>query len=162
MKLSGLLLAGMFLLGIGGCGPKKPQEPVGTTVELTAEDQRRAHIAYDDMEAWYAWHTKGIRLMSPRDGNRPEEHYQEALYCFHQAQAAWPKKLPDSASEDRKKKHSPEPTDTLIQKGWLYLKIDQPELALYYFKRFNSYMPYSPVGQDGLAQAEAAVKARKQ
>jgi hypothetical protein len=78
------------------------------------------------------------------------ETYQQALYCFHKAQEAWPRELPDSAAEDRRQKYLPEPTDTLIQKGFL--------LALEYFKRADSYIPFNGIIQKGMADAEAMLK----
>jgi len=102
---------------------------------------------------------KGTHLLSTRNGNVvTPETYEQALYCFNKAQAAWPRELPDNAEEDRKQRHRPEPTDTLIQKAFLYMKMNQPRLALDYFKRADAYSPYNSIIQKGMADAEAMLK----
>ncbi len=142
-----------LLIGLGfvmsACGQLtghlSSNEPPGKAVELTQDDRDRARATYDDVREWATWHLKGTRMLSTRDGNVvTPETYQQALYCFHKAQEAWPGELPDNATEDRKER--------------LYMKMNQPKLALQYSKRADSYSPYNPIIQKGTADAEAMLK----
>jgi len=159
-----LLIALGFVMS--ACGNRNgglaSNEPPGKAVELTEEDRDRARATYDDLKDWATWEMKGTHLLSIRNGNvvTPETYEQQALYCFNQAQAAWPRELPDNADEERKQRHRPEPTDTLIQKAFLYMKMNQPRLALGYFKRADAYSPYNSIIQKGMADAEAMLKQR--
>lgn len=158
-----LRIALLLCLCLPGCAdhprPVVDGEPPGQAVTLTDEDQKRVRWAHDDMEAWAAWHTKGTRLLSPREGGGPEQQ-QQALYSFHQALAAWPTTLADSEPEDRRSKHMAEPSDTLLQIGFLYLKMNKPRFALAYFQRAQTYLPYSEIVTKGIADAEALLKAQ--
>lgn len=49
-------------------------------------------------------------------------------------------------------------TGTVIQKAFLYMKMNQPKLALEYFKRADSYSPFNGIIQKGMADAEAMLK----
>jgi len=158
------LLIGLGLV-MGACGEPtgglSSNEPAGKAVELTQDDRDRARATYDDVKEWATWHMKGTHLLSARSGNIvTPETYEQALYCFHKAQAAWPRSLPDDADEGRKQQHRSEPVDTLIQKAFLYMKMNQPALALEYFKRADSYSPYNSIIQKGMTDAEALLKQR--
>ena len=141
-------------------GPIAKGEPAGQAVELTAADLEAVSFAAVDLKTWAAWQGKGIQLVTHDTGVPEPERQQQAIYCFHQAMAAWPKKLPDGATELRKMAFTPEPTDTLLQLGWLYLKMKQPELALAYFKRADTYLHSSSVVTKGIADAEAMLNAK--
>jgi tetratricopeptide (TPR) repeat protein len=156
-----LLIGLAFVMSACGShtGGISSNEPPGKAVELTQEDRDRARATYEDVKEWATWEMKGTHLLSTRNGKVvTPETYEQALYCFHKAQAAWPQELPDNATEDRKQNHRPEPTDTLIQKAFLYMKMNQPKLALEYFKRADSYIPYNTIIQKGMADAEAMLK----
>ena len=155
-----LIVVGLLSSACGGSGGGiASNEPPGKPVELTQEDRDRVRATYDDVREWATWHMKGAHLLSTRDGNVvTPESYEQALYCFHKAQAAWPRNLPDGADENRKEQHRPEPVDTLIQKAFLYMKMNQPKLALDYFKRADSYSPYNSIIQKGMADAEARLR----
>lgn len=143
----------------GKTGGISSKEPPGKAVELTQEDRDRARATYDDVREWATWEMKGTHMLSTRNGNIvTPETYEQALYCFHKAQAAWPQDLPDGAADARKQSHRPEPVDTLIQKAFLYMKMNQPGLALEYFKRADSYSPYNTIIQKGMTDAEAMLK----
>lgn len=154
-----LIGLGSMMIACGAPGGISSNEPPGMAVVLSQEDRDRARATYDDVQEWATWHMKGTHMLSTRNGNVvTPETYQQALYCFHKAQEAWPRALPDSATEDRKQRHCPEPVDTLIQKAFLYMKMNQPRLALEYFKRADAYSPYDTVIQKGMADAEAMLK----
>jgi hypothetical protein len=113
-----LIGLGLVMSACGTGGGLSSNEPPGKAVDLTQEDRDRVRATYDDVKEWATWQMKGTHLLSTRNGNVvTPETYEQALYCFHKAQAAWPHTLPDNAEEDRKQKHRPEPVDTLIQKG---------------------------------------------
>jgi len=162
MNYRAALLIGLgFVMSACGIhtGGISSNEPPGKAVELTQEDRDRARATYDDVKEWATWEMKGTHMLSTRNGNIvTPETYEQALYCFHKAQAAWPQDLPDSAAEERKQSHRPEPVDTLIQKAFLYMKMNQPRLALEYFKRADSYSPYNTIIQKGMTDAEAMLK----
>jgi len=162
MNIGAVLLIGLgFVMSACGqlTGRISSNEPPGTAAELTQEDRDRARATYDDVKEWATWEMKGTHMLSTRNGNVvTPATYEQALYCFHKAQEAWPRELPDNATEDRKEKHRPEPVDTVIQKAFLYMKMNQPKLALEYFKRADSYIPYNTIIQKGLADAEVMLK----
>ncbi len=133
------LLIFLFLF-IGGCG--MTGEPQGTPSELTEIDIIKVKWSDESLRPWVAWQMKGVRLAGANMLN-------EALYCFHQAQKSWPKQAPNS-----KIKHLPEPTDTYLQKGLLYLKLKNPELALLYFNKFEKYFPGNSIAVKGKKEAE--------
>jgi hypothetical protein len=148
-------LAIVWSLLLFGCNKvAAPTEPPGASVELTAENRHAARMMHDEMKEWYAWHGKGIKIAIGKQAGT----YEEALYCFHKAMEAWPKELPESADEKRREKHTKDPTDTFMQKGWLYLKMKEPHLAIYYFKRFGAYHPYNSIAEKGIADAEEMLK----
>jgi tetratricopeptide (TPR) repeat protein len=93
---------------------------------------------------WFVWEIKGVRLANDGD-------YDEALFCFNEAMKSWPKENPDSES---KEKYFPEPTDTRLQKADLFLKMDEPELAIYYYKKFDSYIPGNRFYEIGIQKAQ--------
>ncbi|HYE22011.1 MAG TPA: tetratricopeptide repeat protein [Verrucomicrobiae bacterium] len=113
---------------------KKPHEPTGTPVALTAEDRSSVNWADDNAKTWAAWHTKGTRLVN-------EGKHDEALYSFQQALVAYPKELSSTAPEASRKSWKEVPTDTYLQLGYLYQKMNKRDLALYYFEKFDSYIP---------------------
>jgi len=119
-----------------GCSSISPQEPQGKAVELTEEDLKYATQKDEKIRMWYAWQGKGLELAE-------QKRYEEALYCYHQAVKIWPKKKPSSHQEDQRKfiRHFPEPTSTLLQIGFLYIRMREPEWALVYFDKFESYLP---------------------
>src|SRR5881397_2399454 len=123
MNYRAALLIGLgFVMSACGIhtGGISSNEPPGKAVELTQEDRDRARATYDDVKEWATWEMKGTHMLSTRNGNIvTPETYEQALYCFHKAQAAWPQDLPDNADENRKQEHRPVPVDTLIQKAFL-------------------------------------------
>ena len=154
-----LIGLGLVMRACDTTGGISSNEPPGMAVELSQEDRDRARATYDDVKEWATWEMKGTHMLSTRNGNIvTPETYVQALYCFHKAQTAWPQELPDKADEGRKQLHRPEPVDTLIQKAFLYMKMNQPKLALDYFKRADSYSPYNTIIQKGMADAEAMLK----
>lgn len=135
---------GLFVLG---CGPSEPPEPAPRAVAtLTAEERDSASIIKEESREWYLWHTHGNRIQ--REGK-----FDEALYCYNQAQAAWPK--------------TGESTDTALQKAYLYLRLKEPAWALRYADRFAAHFPrdsnppyvrafaYYDLGKDEAALEEA-------
>jgi len=137
-------------LAFGGCGGGAPAEPVGTAVTLGAEDAAPKFIAAEKRE-WYAWHRKGLSLAK---ANRQDE----ALYCFHQAGKAWPAEVQDKKLKAR---HRPDPTDTYLQKAFLYLEMNRPELAIRYFRKFESYFPSNKYAVQGRKRAEKLLSVEK-
>src|SRR5580765_8190671 len=98
------LVAFLGVAFLTGCtGKQNLEEPPGKRVELTASDMDAASFSYADVKTWNAWEIKGNNLHN-------NGFYEEALYCYHQAMATWPEKLPDSAPEALKAHHFPEPT----------------------------------------------------
>ena len=138
-----------------GPRPIAKGEPAGHSVELTAADLEGQPWAAEYMKPWLGWHFKGISLLKQEGGEPESERRLQAIYCFHQALAAWPKKLPDTATDLAKTAYTAEPTDTLLQLGWLYLKMNEPSFALAYFKRAETYMPGNGIVTKGIADAEA-------
>jgi tetratricopeptide (TPR) repeat protein len=129
-----------------GCSNADPKEPRGQSVTLSQEDLDHVKWACSSAQMWAAWHNKGIKLSLSKN-------YEEALYCFNQAMKEWPK-----AGNNPKIKHFSEPTDTLLQKGFLYLKMNSPKLAIIYFKKFDSYIPNNKYAMEGIKKAEAMLK----
>ena len=142
-----ILLAGLL---ISGCGRSvfSPKEPPGTPVALSAEDTQSANLVFASSRDWYIWHNKGVKLSLAGQ-------YSGALYCFNEAMKAWPKTI---SEEERKrsilKRHSAEPTDTILQKAALYMKMNEPKLALYYYKKFNDYIPNQSFCLKGMEDAK--------
>src|SRR4051812_31243681 len=118
----------------------KLTESKGTVVALTAEDKAFVSWAYDYMEDWAAWETKGDRLFNAGE-------YDQALYAYHQALSAWPKSLPDDAPALQKQSYHKEPTDTLLKLGLLYEKTNKSTLAKYYFERTLKYDPGNSIAK---------------
>jgi len=135
------LLAAVIFLGACGMGPT---EPVGLPVELTREDLDLVRAVADQKKQWAAWHSKGTRLVK-------EQSYLEALYCFNQAVKAWPKNI----------KNEPAPADTYLQKAYLFLKMEQPRLAIRYFKKFEHDKPGNNLSAAGIREAQAMMKVKK-
>lgn len=132
-----LVLSILLVMFCAGCSGSVmgPKEPAGTPIELTEKEKELGSFVYENKREWYMWHAKGIRLSL--DGR-----YQESIYCFHKAMAAWPKTIP---AEEEKKSiggHRSEPTDTILQKAAVYMKMKEPALALYYLEKFQKYFPY--------------------
>jgi len=129
------ILCLFFAYAFTGCSGKSVEEPEGIPVSLTDEEINPEIQALEkSSKKWYAWHTKGLELAQ-------EQNLEEALYCFNQAIKAWPEEPP----EDRPKalanvRYFPEPTDTLLQKGLLFIEMRQPDLALLYLDKFDSYL----------------------
>ena len=132
MKGSSVRLLACVLLFCNGCGLQGEKEPEGNPVLLTQEELHLKGIK-EHVREWYAWHTKGLEL-------NIEGRYEEALYCFHQALKAWPKTV-DESQEHPTMKHRPESTTTLLQLALLYTDLNEPQWALYYFDKFESYVP---------------------
>ena len=131
-------------------------EPGGQIVELTPADLDGYNWAAAYSKPWVYWHFKGIGL-AKQEG---KDAQLQAIYCFHQALAAWPKKMPEDATQITRMTYKEEATDTLLQLGWLYLKMSEPKFALAYFKRAELYMPGDPHVMRGIADAEAMISAR--
>ncbi len=132
-----LVLSILLVMFCAGCSGSVtgPKEPAGASIELTEKEKELASFVYESKREWYMWHAKGIRLSL--DGR-----YQESIYCFHKAMAAWPKTIP---AEEEKKSiggHRSESTDTILQKAAVYMKMKEPALALYYLEKFQKYFPY--------------------
>jgi len=151
------LLCFCLIVCFTGCdksGLMAPKEPQGKTVTLTQQELNVRFIK-ESRRKWYAWHTTGIRLMA-------QARYEEALYCFHQALKAWPKK-PDKSEEKSSRyqnvvKFRPEATDTIMSLGTLYMKMKRPELAKYYFEKFKKYFPYDTTIDSKIEEARKAAE----
>ncbi len=139
-----------------GPRPIAKGEPAGQVVELTAADLEGHTWSAEYAKPWLGWHMKGIGL-AKQEG---KDAQLQAIYCFHQALAAWPKKMPEDATQITRMTYKEEPTDTLLNLGWLYLKMSEPKFALAYFKRAEIYMPGDPHVMKGIADAEAMLSAR--
>ncbi len=139
----------IVLTVFSGCGISKIKEPEGIPVTLTKEDINKVRWARDTVEMWCAWHTKGNRLAN-------NGKYYEALFCYNMAMKAWPKE-----DKESKIKHHPVPTDTIFSKGILFLNIQKPELAIQYFKEFNSYFPPSVIQEKAMEKAKAMLRKQK-
>ncbi|GEM_PF-4728095 len=128
--------AGLSLLPLfpAACGGSAPSEPKGKPVTLAPGDLDKGFIK-KEARRWYAWHTKGLDLVK-------ENRLEEALYCFNQALEAWPK--------TRKKL----PTDTYLQKAFLFLKMKRPRLAILYFDKFEKVFPGNKYAEEGRKRAE--------
>lgn len=153
-----LVLLSLSLACNRGPQPIAKGEPAGEAVELTDGDLDQVTFAAQDAKTWAAWHFKGIYFLTRASDVPERERQMKAIYCFHQALKAWPSKLPDDATEMRRNLHHAEPTDTLLQLGWLYLKLNEPKFALAYFKRAETFMPGAPLVTKGVADAEAMLK----
>lgn len=144
-----------ILLGIlWGCGDPVGEEPPGTAVTLTAEDHERCDWAKESMRLWITWQLKGVRLAR-------EERFEEALYCFHEAEKHYPKEVVEDEQTNplsKHIKHKPEPTDTYIQKASLYLRTNRPGLALIYYEKFESYFPGNHLAVEGKRRAREMLK----
>ncbi len=134
-----VLLALPFLLS--ACGESAPKEPKGKAVTLEPGEMDKG-IIKKDARRWYAWHRKGLQLVK-------EGRLEEALYCFNKAIEAWPKgsKKP--------------PTDTYLQKGFLYLKMKRPRLSILYFDKFLEVFPRNKYAVDGRKKAERMLSGGK-
>ena len=133
----------LVILALGACGAGMPPEPEGTPVTLSA-DELNAGIIHPEKREWYGWHRRGLSLVKARE-------YDRALYCFHRAAEAWPREMED---ESERARHTPEPTDTYLQKAALYLKMGEPELAIVYYDKFEEYFPGNKIAVEGRAEAE--------
>jgi len=155
MSLSpGLLLLTLLL---SGCGKAALVEPKGTPVTLS-QKELNAKFIKKSRRAWFAWHTKGAKLM--RDGS-----LEEALYCLHQAMKVWPEKEDPNEKQNPKLKglikHKKEATDTILLLGSLYMKMEKYALAKHYFEKFKSYFPYDATIGDRIQAAQAKIDAKK-
>lgn len=146
-----------LVLLTSGCGKDVPKEPQGTPVEL-GQDELNSKFIKKSQRAWFAWHTKGAKLM--KDGT-----YDQALYCLHQAMKVWPKERDPSEKQNSKLKglikHKPEATDTILLLGSLYMKMEKYALAKYYFEKFKSYFPYDRRIGDMIQEAQSKLDADK-
>jgi hypothetical protein len=157
----------LFACGMDASLPKPPKpEPPGIPVELSTDNQQWGEkYMKPGFEKWAAWHTMGARLASGSRGVsvRPEDRYytpsqeelQKAVYCFHQAMEAWPKKYPAEADPKGKDRHQSFPKDTLLQKASVYKKLGENELALFYYKLWKEYTPGSTIVDKDIAEVEA-------
>lgn len=147
-----MVIVPLIFITLLGCSKnmESPMEPQGTPVNLTNEDIERSQLGAQPTQKWYMWHTKGLRL----NGQGKSE---EALYCFHQAMNAWPKNFTAEQLKLYPERPKDEPTDTILQLGYLYIELNKPQLAIYYFKKYENYFPNDTICHKGLLKAQEMI-----
>jgi tetratricopeptide (TPR) repeat protein len=123
---------------LSGCStisgkPPFPGEPTGKVVSLSEEDRKKERMYH---HSYILWDLKGTRLNN-------EGHYDEALYCFHQAIKEYPAKDPRPENE-RRIRWTEEPTSAYFSLAVLYIRLRKPDYSIKYIDRMEKFVSLDP------------------
>lgn len=127
--------------------PGRPEEPAGQPVALQPNE-----VAVDlplSLGLWAGWHRKGDRFVAEGD-------LRKALFCYHQAEDAFPSERPafPEGSDWNEREWSGKPVRTYLAKALLYGLMGESEAGQYYLALGQSYRE-SPSDDPEIARARA-------